>query len=116
MRYLDPRNDLTFKKVFGEHPDLLISFLNALMPFASEDDYIESVEYLPAEIVPETPFSKDSIVDVRCLDKQGRQFIVEMQMYWTDDFLQRVLFNSSKAYVRQLDREDAIPTCSPSIH
>lgn len=104
MRYLDPRNDLTFKKVFGEHPDLLISFLNALMPFASEDDYIESVEYLPAEIVPETPFSKDSIVDVRCFDKQGRQFIVEMQMYWTDDFLQRVLFNSSKAYVRQLDR------------
>ena len=104
MRYLDPRNDLTFKKVFGEHPDLLISFLNALMPFASEDDYIESVEYLPAEIVPETPFSKDSIVDVRCIDRQGRQFIVEMQMYWTDDFLQRVLFNSSKAYVRQLDR------------
>lgn len=23
MRYLDPKNDLTFKKVFGEHPHLL---------------------------------------------------------------------------------------------
>jgi hypothetical protein len=32
-RYLDPRNDLPFKRIFGEHPDLLMSFLNALMPF-----------------------------------------------------------------------------------
>ena len=29
--YLDPKNDLTFKRIFGEHPDLLIDFLNALM-------------------------------------------------------------------------------------
>lgn len=29
MRYLDPKADLTFKKVFGEHKDLLISLLNA---------------------------------------------------------------------------------------
>ena len=25
MRYLDPKADLTFKKIFGEHKDLLIS-------------------------------------------------------------------------------------------
>lgn len=24
MRYLDPKADLTFKKIFGEHKDLLI--------------------------------------------------------------------------------------------
>ena len=29
MKYLDPKADLTFKKVFGEHQDLVISFLNA---------------------------------------------------------------------------------------
>ena len=46
---------------------------------------------------------KNSIVDVRCKDKQGRQFIVEMQMIWSPEFQQRVLFNASKAYVRQLD-------------
>ena len=33
LRYLDPRADLTFKKIFGEHPDLTTSFLNALLPF-----------------------------------------------------------------------------------
>ncbi|MDR1594914.1 MAG: Rpn family recombination-promoting nuclease/putative transposase, partial [Prevotellaceae bacterium] len=32
-RYLDPKNDLPFKRIFGEHPELLMSFLNALMPF-----------------------------------------------------------------------------------
>jgi hypothetical protein len=28
MRYLDPKNDLVFKKVFGEHPEILLSFSN----------------------------------------------------------------------------------------
>ena len=27
-KYLDPKADLTFKKVFGEHRDLVVSFLN----------------------------------------------------------------------------------------
>ena len=31
MKYLDPKADLTFKKVFGEHPDLVTSLLNALL-------------------------------------------------------------------------------------
>jgi len=103
-RYLDPKADLTFKKVFGEHPDLVISFLNALLPFETEQEYITEVEYLPAEMVPDNPLRKDSIVDVRCRDGRGRQFLVEMQMIWSPEFKQRVLFNASKAYVRQMDR------------
>jgi hypothetical protein len=38
-RYLDPKNDFTFKRVFGEHPRLLVSFLNAVMPLASGQFY-----------------------------------------------------------------------------
>jgi hypothetical protein len=30
MKYLDPKNDLIFKKIFGEHPDILMSFLNSM--------------------------------------------------------------------------------------
>lgn len=101
MKYLDPKNDLTFKRVFGEHPDLLMSFLNALLPL-KEDEQIEFVEYLPAELVPELPVLKHSIVDVRCKDTKGRQFIVEMQMIWTESFKSRMVFNASKAYVKQL--------------
>ena len=101
MRYLDPKADLTFKRVFGEHPDLTISLLNALLPLSAEQE-VTDVEYLPAEMVPDNPLRKNSIVDVRCRDKQGRQFSVEMQMIWSPEYKQRVLFNASKAYVRQI--------------
>jgi hypothetical protein len=57
MRYLDPKNDLTFKKIFGQHPHLLKSFLNALMPL-KQGQQIVSLEYLPAELVPEIPVTK----------------------------------------------------------
>lgn len=112
MKYLDPKNDLTFKKVFGQHPHLLMSFLNALLPLGT-DRIIEYVEYLPEELVPEIPLIKNSIVDVRCRDNFGRQFIVEMQMYWTTGFMQRVLFNASKAYVKQLDKSYEYKSLQP---
>ncbi len=113
MRYLDPKNDLIFKKVFGEHPHLLRSFLNALLPL-EEGRQIESLEYLQPEMVPEIPLlGKTSIVDVLCRDNRGRQFIVEMQMLWTDAFKSRVLFNASKAYVNQLDRGKGYVSLQP---
>lgn len=101
MRYLDPKADLTFKHVFGEHRpgDQLAERLLPLNPRHE----IREIEYLPAELVPENPLRKNSIVDVRCRDAEGRQFIVEMQMIWSPEFRQRVLFNASKAYVRQID-------------
>lgn len=112
MKYLDPKADLTFKKVFGEHPDLVMSLLNALLPLSKEEE-ITSVEYLPAEMVPDTPLKKNSIVDVRCRDKNDRIFIVEMQMVWSPEFRQRVLFNASKAYVRQLDKKERYDLLHP---
>ena len=112
-RYLDPKADLTFKKVFGEHPDLVISFLNALLPFKHEEEMIQSVVYLQPEMVPENPLRKYSIVDVRCRDNRGRQFIVEMQMVWSPEFQQRVMFNSAKAYVRQLGKGENYALLEP---
>ena len=101
-RYLDPKADLAFKRVFGEHAHLLKSFLNALLPLPA-DGLIESLEYLTSEQVPEVPgLFKNSIVDVKCKDTQGRTFIVEMQMLWSSSFAQRIVFSASQAYVKQL--------------
>ena len=72
MRYLSPMTDLTFKKVFGEHPDIIISFLNALLPFETSEEEIKEIEYLPAELASDTLFKKNSIVDVRCKDMDYR--------------------------------------------
>jgi len=90
-RYLDPKADLTFKKIFGQHPKLLISFLNAVMPF-EQGRFIEEVEYLPSEMAPESPGRKFSIVDARCIDNHKRQFIVEMQASWEEGFMSRLEF------------------------
>lgn len=112
MKYLDPKADLTFKRVFGEHPDLVISLLNALLPIR-EDEAVTEIEYLPADMVPDNPLRKYSIIDVRCRDKKGRQFLVEMQMVWSAEFQQRVLFNASKAYVRQLGKGEQYELLQP---
>jgi predicted transposase/invertase (TIGR01784 family) len=103
-RCLDPKNDLLFKKIFGEHKELLISFLNSLLPLKEGQDIIE-IEYLSPEMVPKTELGKFSIVDVRCTDKGGRMFIVEMQNDWSEMFRNRLLINGSKAIVKQMDRK-----------
>jgi predicted transposase/invertase (TIGR01784 family) len=98
-RFLDPKSGIVFKKIFGQHPHLAKSFLNGVLPIESP---IEDIEYLPTEQVPTIPVLKNTIVDVKCKDEQGRIFIVEMQLQWTTHFMKRLLFGASKAYVQQL--------------
>lgn len=105
-KYLDPKADLTFKKVFGKNKRLVMSLLNALLPL-SDDMKITNVEYLTPENVPENPAKKYSIVDVRCTDNFDRQFIVEMQSYWTQEFFTRTVFNATAAYSNQLPKGKA---------
>ena len=46
MKYLDPKADLTFKKIFGNHPDRLKKLLNTLQSL-NEDELIQQQQYLP---------------------------------------------------------------------
>ena len=109
--FLDPKNDLTFKRVFGEHKHLCMSLLNSMLPLEKP---IVSIEYQTGELLPEIPGLRNSIVDVRCTDEDKRQFIVEMQMYWSERFKSRVLLNASKAYVRQLDKAKDFELLQPA--
>jgi predicted transposase/invertase (TIGR01784 family) len=111
-RYLDPKSDLVFKKIFGHHPELLKSFLNAILPLPA-DCIIESLVYIPTESATEISAFKYSIVDVRCLDNHGRYFIVEMQIEWTKDFMQRMVYNAAATYVHQLKKGEPYRNLSP---
>ena len=93
-KYLDPKADLTFKKVFGEHKDLVISFLNAMLPFGSEEEKIVSVEYLNPELVSFNPMRGDSVLCVSCKGMSGRRFIVEIQVMWSSEYKVLLDFNS----------------------
>jgi predicted transposase/invertase (TIGR01784 family) len=77
-----------------------MSLINSMLPLKKP---IVEIEYQTGELIPELKILRYSIVDVRCTDIDGRQFIVEMQMEWSESFKSRVLFNASKAYVKQLD-------------
>ncbi|MGL5784709.1 MAG: Rpn family recombination-promoting nuclease/putative transposase [Alphaproteobacteria bacterium] len=103
LRLLDPKSDLVFKKIFGQHPELVKSFLNGLLRLP-DNRQIEEITYLTPEQAPRIPSMKNTIVDVKCKDNQGYIFVVEMQMAWSASFFKRFLFGASKAYVQQLDR------------
>ena len=111
-RYLDPKADVVFKKIFGEHPHLLKSFLNAVLPLATENSIVE-LSYLPTEQVPNIPTFKRTIADVKCKDANGRVFIVEMQIDWTNSFKQRLLFGTSQAIVKQLEKGESYRLLQP---
>jgi len=109
--YLDPKNDLTFKRVFGEHKHLCMSLINSMLPLEKP---IVSIEYQTGELVPElTDILRNTIVDVRCTDSAHRQFIVEMQLFWNESFRSRVLLNASKAYIMQLDKAKEFKLLKP---
>jgi len=110
MPIIDSKSDLGFKKVFGEKPHLLISLLNNFLPLTNP---IISVQYISPEVLPDLHEGKNSIVDVRCTDSQGRHFIVEMQVEKQGAFTKRVIMNTTKVYSRQLSKEQSIEMTQP---
>ena len=111
-KYLSPKADLTFKLVFAEHKDLMMSLLNALLPLA-EDAPITYIEYETPEMAPDRKDGKNSIVDVRCKDAKGRHFLVEMQMSWDEEIKKRVIMNASKAVMKQVGRAELYTLIQP---
>ena len=103
-KFLDPKNDVAFKKVFGseKHKDILIHFINDILELKGNDQ-IEGVEFLSSVQDAEIAYKKQSIVDVLCKDKNGVQIIVEMQVAPTKGFEKRAQYYAAKAYSRQLN-------------
>ena len=102
-KFLDPKNDLAFKRVFGseKNKDILIQFLNDLLDHQYIGE-IRAITFLPTIQDPEVAANKQSIVDVLCQDQHGVQYIVEMQVTATTGFQKRAQYYASKAYSGQL--------------
>ena len=66
MKYLDPKADLTFKKIFGNHPDRLKNLLNTLQSL-NENELIQQQQYLPT--TEELEISGFSDAELRAYDK-----------------------------------------------
>ena len=103
MQFMNPITDFAFKKIFGsaESHDILLSFLNAVLDFKSPYR-IKEVHIEDPYLAPPIKGVKDTFVDVRAVDEQGRHFIIEMQVLPVANFEQRVLYNACKKYAGQI--------------
>jgi hypothetical protein len=100
-RYLDPKNNTVFKSIFGKHPKLLCSFLNAIMPFEKKQ-YIKKLKY----VQDPTGFGEyEGLVEAICKDNYGKKFIIEMDMEQKKPCEKRLLYIASNAIVRQNEEE-----------
>jgi len=105
MQFTDPRSDYAFKRIFGNDKahDILISFLDAVMGLEG-DRRIKSVVILNPYEAPKIKELKHSFLDVKCTDHREVHYVVEMQVEYVKGLIKRIVYNSSKAYVNQIER------------
>ncbi|GAK54001.1 hypothetical protein U14_05278 [Candidatus Moduliflexus flocculans] len=116
MKFVNPRNDVAFKKIFGneEHTEILISFLNAVLDLTGDKE-IQSIELLNPYQAPRLEILKYTLLDVRAKDKRGVTFIVEMQVERVEGLRKRFAYYAAKAYVSQIERGDEYPRLNQVI-
>jgi len=102
MRFINPKTDLAFKKIFGSDAShtVLIDFLDSLL--YGRKGIIANLEIINPWLAPKIRGVKDTYLDVRALLSDGRQVIIEMQVLNVEGFEKRILYNAAKAYSIQL--------------
>ena len=105
QRYCNPFTDFGFKKLFGEeaHKNLLIDFLNALLP---EKHRIRNLEYTKNEAAGATQLDRKAIFDIACMGENGERFIVELQKAKQNFFKERSVFYATFPIREQAERGD----------
>ena len=104
-RYLDPKNDLSFKKIFGEerHKRIPIDFLNAVLGLTKEKKIID-LEFLNPTQPPKIAARKESLVDVLVRDQRRVRYIVEIQVAKIEGFEQRAQYYAAKTYCSEFGK------------
>jgi predicted transposase/invertase (TIGR01784 family) len=102
-RYIDPRTDFGFKRLFGQEDskDILRQFLFDVLALPHP---IQELTFIPPEQLPRSPEDRRGIYDVYCVDTMGRRFIVEMQQGLQVNIKERALYYSTFAVTYQAQR------------
>lgn len=116
MQFVDIKNDIAFRKIFGNENKkiILISFLNAVMKL-KEKEAIDDVEILNPYQLPIIRNLKASIIDVKARDKKGKTYIIEMQVAEPDGLDKRLLYYASKEYAQQIESGEFYTKLNPVI-
>jgi predicted transposase/invertase (TIGR01784 family) len=115
--FVDPKNDIAFRKIFGDEnkKEILISFLNNILEFANTSKEIIDITIKNPYQVPKLKELKETILDIKAVDKRNIHYIIEMQVFHTSAFEKKVLFYVSKSYYQQLNRAEDYPKLNQVI-
>lgn len=116
MQFADIKNDVAFRKIFGNEnkKEILISFLNAVLKLEGNKKIVW-VEILNPYQLPRVVGSKATILDVRAKDQRGNSYIVEMQVTDKKGLDKRITFYSARGYASQLDASENYYKLKPVI-
>ena len=111
---LNPKIDFVLKKIFGseEHPEILISFLNAVL---KPKKPIVSVEIKNLDLEKEYIEDKFSRLDVKALTSNKEIINIEIQLKNEYNMIQRSLYYWSKLYEEQLSEGDRYDKLSRTV-
>jgi predicted transposase/invertase (TIGR01784 family) len=114
--YVKPSSDIFIKYLLGseKNKDLLISFINAVF----EDSGFSKI----TEVEIKNPFNiknfsidKESILDIKAADENGRQFDIEVQSTGNERFINRSLYYWARLYSGQLKEAERYSTLKPTV-
>ena len=96
------RSDVGFKAVFADrnNKDILIGVLNQILPPEARIEDIK--EYSDREQRRDVPYGKKTVLDLVCVDRDDRTFVVEMQASEEDFFFERCVYYASGLYHLEL--------------
>ena len=100
--FVNLRSDVGFKAVFADrnNKDILIGVLNQILP---PEVRIEDIkEYSDREQRRDVPYGKKTVLDLVCVDRDDRTFVVEMQASEEDFFFERCVYYASGLYHLEL--------------
>ncbi|MGB6166287.1 MAG: Rpn family recombination-promoting nuclease/putative transposase, partial [Geitlerinemataceae cyanobacterium] len=114
-RFINPKTDYAFKKIFGsaQSKDILISFLDAFI--YDGNPTIEDLEIINPNLPPQLQGLKDTYLDVKARLNDETIVIIEMQVLNVEFFDKRVLYNAAKTYAFQLESGEGYRMLKPIV-
>ena len=100
--FVNLRSDVGFKAVFADrnNKDILIGVLNQILPPEARIEDIK--EYSDREQRRDVPYGKKTVLDLVCVDRDDRTFVVEIQASEEDFFFERCVYYASGLYHLEL--------------
>ena len=101
--YVDLLSDPGFKTVFcsPDNSDLLIALINVMLP---NDRHVEKIVNIRNEVASPSIDGGRVVMDLTCIDEQGRVFDIEVQKVSNDSLFKRFVNYACKTYELGLRR------------